>query len=108
MEGEKQHISIRVWKELDIGEVKKHLLLVDDMYGACANCKQIGLNYLKEKSCPGCKTTFKYLASSLKNPASIIKIINRIKSDSLPFTLIDRDDYDRALAKDSIDGLFKP
>jgi hypothetical protein len=107
VEGENQHKSIRVWQELDINDIKKHLLLVDDMYGACASCKQIGLNYLKDKSCPACKTSFKYLATSLKNPASVTKILNRIKSDSLPFTLIDRDDYDRALAKDSIEGLFK-
>jgi len=103
----KEHKSIRVWQELDIGEIKKHLLLVDDMYGACANCKQIGLNYLKDKFCPGCKTEFKYLASSLKTPASVTKILNRINTDSLPFTLIDRDDYDRALAKDSVNDLFK-
>jgi len=107
MEGEKQQKSLRVWQELDIIDVKRHLLLVDDMYGACANCKQIGLNYLKDKNCPSCKTTFKYLATSLKNPASITKILNRIKSDSLAFTLIDREDYDRALARDSAEGLFK-
>ena len=107
MEQEKEHNSIRVWKELDINEIKNHLLLIDDMYGVCAKCKQIGLNYLKDKSCPSCKTAFKYLASSLKNPAAVSKILNRIKTDSLSFTLIDRDDYDRAVAKDSIGGLFK-
>jgi hypothetical protein len=49
---------VRVWTSLDPSEIKKHLLLIDDLYGSCANCKQLGLNYLKDKECPGCKNKF--------------------------------------------------
>ena len=42
---------VRVWTAFDPVEVKKHLLLIDDLYGSCANCKQLGLNYLKDKEC---------------------------------------------------------
>lgn len=107
MNAEKPAQSVRVWQSLDMETVKKHLLLVDDMYGACASCKQIGLNYLKDSSCPSCKTEFKYLATSMKNPADITKILNRIKKEGFKFTVIDREDYERASAKDSIGGLFK-
>jgi len=107
MEAEKKLRSIRVWQEIDVSTIKKHLMLIDDMYGSCANCKKIGLNYLNDSTCPQCNTTFKYLATGLKNPGVISKILARIKSDSLPFTLIDRDDFERASAQDAAGNLFK-
>ena len=98
--------SVRVWTNLDINDVKKHLLYIDDLYGSCGNCKQLGLNYVKDKSCPKCKTVFKYLATKLKDPAQTAKILTRIRSESLSLKLIDRDDFERADARDSISNLF--
>ncbi len=98
---------IRVWSSLDVEEVKKYLLLIDDLYGTCANCKQLGLNYLKDNTCPGCKTKFKYIATNQKSPSDIAKIAQRIHSESLSFTLIDRDDYNKSLAFDAAKDLFK-
>ncbi len=98
--------SIRVWTEVDLDEVKKHLLLIEDLYGSCGNCKQLGLNYLKDKSCPACKNEFRYIATRLKTPGDIAKILARIHAESLKLTLIDRDDYDKATAKDVLGGLF--
>lgn len=97
---------IRVWQKLDIKEVQKHLLLIDDLYGSCANCKQIGLNFLKNSVCPNCDVKFQYLATRLKSPAESAKILKRIEQDGLSFTLIDRDDFDRAAAGGSFDSLF--
>ncbi len=64
---------VRVWTAFDPVEVKKHLLLIDDLYGSCANCKQLGLNYLKDKECPGCKTVFKYVTTNLKGMDDVKK-----------------------------------
>ena len=97
---------MRVYKEFEPEEVKRHLLLIDDLYGTCANCGQLGLNFTKDKVCPGCKTTFSFLMTKLKNPGDLIKILNRIKTDSLPFTMIEKDDYDRASARDALGDLF--
>jgi len=91
-----------------VDEIKKKLLLIEDLYGSCANCKQLGLNYLKDKSCPGCKTVFKYMATRLKNPGEISKILSRIEAEKLDLKLIDREDFDRAAAKDVLGGLFAP
>lgn len=99
--------SVRVWQELDLDTVKKHLLLIDDLYGTCAACKQIGLNYLKDPSCSGCGTEFKYLATRLKDPAETGKILRRIIKEKLPLTLIDREDYEKAVAEKNLGGLFK-
>lgn len=98
--------SVRVWQNLKVDEVRQHLLLVDDLYGSCGNCKQLGLNYLKDSKCSGCGTTFRYLATKLHNPADVAKILNRINKESLKLTVIDRDDFERAEAKDAINNLF--
>jgi hypothetical protein len=98
--------SVRVWTSLKIDDVRQHLLMVDDLYGSCGNCKQLGLNYLKDARCPGCGTTFLYLATKLRNPADVAKILKRIETESLALTVIDRDDFERAEAKDALNNLF--
>ncbi len=98
---------IRVWKDLDIDEIKKHLLLIDDLYGTCANCKQLGLKFTNDKICPSCKTEFKYLATSSTRLEDVKKILNRIKSENLDLILIEKVDYTSASAKDLAKDLFK-
>jgi hypothetical protein len=100
-------IFIRTWTSFDPNEVKKHLLLIDDLYGSCANCKQLGLNFLKDKECPGCKTTFKYVTTNLKGMEDIRKILNRIQDMNLNLTLIEKEDYIHATAKNAVKDLFK-
>ncbi|HMV40978.1 MAG TPA: hypothetical protein PK079_26205 [Leptospiraceae bacterium] len=98
---------IRVWSAFDVNEIKRHLLLIDDLYGSCANCKQLGLNYLKDKECPGCKTVFKYIATNLKGIEDVKKILNRIQDMNLQLTLIEKEDYIHSTAKDAVKDLFK-
>ena len=98
---------VRVWTSLDPSEIKKHLLLIDDLYGSCANCKQLGLNYLKDRECPGCKTSFKYVTTNLKGMEDVKKILNRIHELNLSLTLIEKEDYLQATAKDAVKDLFK-
>jgi len=98
---------IRGWMYLDVNEVKNHLLLIEDIYGMCAKCKQLGINYIKDKKCPKCSAEFKYVASSLKKDSEIAQVAARIKKENLSLVLIDKNDFDRASAKDSIHDLFK-
>ncbi|MCB1192592.1 MAG: hypothetical protein H7A23_04925 [Leptospiraceae bacterium] len=102
-----QNKFIRVWTNFNIEALKKNILLIDDLYGTCGNCKQLGLNYTKDKKCPKCGCEFKYLATNSKNPVDIIQILNRIKSEKLALILIDREDYNRSLAHDIAKDLFK-
>lgn len=103
----KQSRSIRVWTSFDIEELTGHLMLIDDLYGTCAKCKQLGLNYLKDSKCPGCGTTFRYVATNLKSPADSAKILGRLAQEKLEMRLIDRGDYERATARDALGDLFK-
>jgi len=98
---------VRVWTEINVEEIEKHLILIEDLYGTCGNCKKLGLNYLKDISCPACGTRFKYAATSIKNPAEIVKILNRIQTAGLNLKLIEREDYNKAQAKDALGTLFK-
>ena len=46
--------------------------VIDDIYGICANCNHLGLNYQKDKICPTCKITlYKPCGKALKLNSSI-------------------------------------
>ena len=54
---------IRTLKEYDLDEISKQLLVVGDLAGDCFNCKELGLDYSKVKSCPKCNTEFRFITS---------------------------------------------
>lgn len=97
--------SIRIYTPVDVRDVRAHLLLIDDLYGSCASCRHVGINFTRDRTCPNCKTEFRYLATKIKGEAP--KILARIAADGLKLQLIDRDDWDHANAKDGLDGLFQ-
>ncbi|AOP35770.1 hypothetical protein A0128_19150 [Leptospira tipperaryensis] len=99
---------IRVWEKLSVSGVSSQLMLIDDLYGTCGNCKHLGLNYTKDKVCPECKTQFRYLATNSKSATDIAKILNRIEKEGLDLILIDREDFNQSKAKDAVKDLFKP
>lgn len=72
---------IRVAKELDFDEVAKHLLVVGDLKGDCFTCRQIGIDYGREKYCPGCKTDFKYVTYRKPADAPMIGRLMRKRPD---------------------------
>ncbi len=98
--------SVRIWQDVDLNEVREHLMIIEDLYGACGKCNQLGLNYTKDRRCTGCGVEFKYLATRLTDPGEVAKILKRIQSESLPLKLIDRADLERAGAHDAARSLF--
>ena len=52
---------IRIYKKMDINEIKGHLLIYGDLSAQCANCQAMDLK-LDMKSCPKCDAEFKYIA----------------------------------------------
>ena len=90
---------IRVWKEFDIEDISGHLLVVGDIKGDCANCRELGIDYSNVKSCPKCGTLFKFIASRSKEVKKIIK-----KRPDLVF--VDFEDYKNRLAKIKARGLL--
>ena len=98
---------VRVWTKIDPENIKKKLLLIEEFHGVCGACRQLGLNYISDSVCPACGTQFEFVATKLKNPGEAAKIARRIEEKNLKLKLIDRDDFDKALAKDAIKDLFK-
>jgi hypothetical protein len=83
---------IRVWKEFDIGDISKHLLIVGDITGDCSSCRQLGIDYSTAKSCPKCGTDFKYIATRTRET-------RRIKHKRPDLIFIDFEDYKKAAGK---------
>lgn len=94
---------IRIYKEFDIEDVSKHLIIFGDLHGTCSNCSKLGLDF-STRTCPECKTEFRYATfnSSFDKGSQMVKIA---KAQDLYF--IDYDDYKRAIGKIKARDLFK-
>ncbi len=90
---------IRVWKEIDISDIEKHLLIVGDVAGDCSSCRELGINYLSAKSCPKCGNEFKYIATRSHE-------IRKIKQKRPDLVFVDLEDYKRAMGKIKAKNLF--
>ena len=100
---------IRVWQAVDIENLKKHLLIVGDITGDCAECRELGIPYATAKNCPKCGTEFRFIASrfstgGLKLGAGAVK---RIKDRRPDLTFIDYDDFRNITGKQSAHDFFK-
>ena len=99
---------IRIWHSINVDEVKKHLLVVGHLTGDCANCKHVGINYKSEKTCPDCKTEFRYIASRMsqdtRHYAGLVKKIRSIRPDLI---FIDFGDFQHAAGQSKALGFFK-
>ena len=94
---------IRAAQHMDFDEVAKHLIVVGDQTGDCFSCRQFGIDYSREKYCPGCKTDFRYIASrkpaDANNGAIVAKLCKK-RPDLTYVEYIDiKDISDRAKAK---------
>lgn len=83
---------IRIYRQLDIDAIKKHLLLYGDLSGQCAACGQLGVK-LDVPTCPSCQAEFKYLA--FKNIKDHYPKILKLLSERSALTLVDHDDFKR-------------
>ena len=85
---------LRVWQNVDIESVKRHLMIVGDLTGDCASCRSFGIKYIEARQCPECKTPFHFVAlrtgSSLRSAGPRVK---RIKEQRPDLTFIDYEDF---------------
>ena len=95
---------IRVWNEVDIEEISRHLIIIGDLLANCGNCSQIGLDP-SLNICPNCKTDFKYATfTSEKNRSSqIIKMRDKLRDK----IFIDYSDFKRCKAESKAKDFFK-
>ncbi|MCX5687202.1 MAG: hypothetical protein NTV71_00915 [Candidatus Omnitrophica bacterium] len=90
---------IRVWKEMDISDIEKHLLIAGEVTGDCSSCRELGINYSSAKSCPKCGSEFKYIATRFYET-------RKIKQKRPDLIFIDFEDYKKATGKIKAKNLF--
>lgn len=86
---------IRTWAEKDLSEIERHLLIIGDVRGDCASCKELGLDYKTVKSCPNCHTPFSYVTCRRfeTHPGERFQIVRRLNEVRNDLVWIDYEDY---------------
>jgi len=96
---------MRVWTEIEVDDVQKHIIMVEDKFGHCPGCKQIGIELKDLKKCPGCGREFKYVTSKDAKSGKT-EIVMRTKKKLPDLIFVDYDDYDRVTGKKKAESLF--
>ena len=96
---------MRIWQEINIEDIQNHIIMVEDKYGHCPGCKQIGIELKDLKNCPGCGRTFKY-ATSKDAKSGKVEIVGRTIKKLPELTFVDYDDYERVTGKKKAESLF--
>ena len=86
---------LRQWKELDLGDIEKHLVVMGELSGECFSCRKVGID-VKAKACPNCGVNFKYMGFRRKVTSAYIR---KMKQEFSGITLIDFDDFKNLLNK---------
>ena len=74
---------LRIWTEIDVSEIKNSILTVDDKFGFCPGCKEIGIKLEKLKDCPKCGRNFKYVSSRESKGPNGHKFVERTRKNLL-------------------------
>jgi NADH pyrophosphatase NudC (nudix superfamily) len=96
---------MRVWKELKVEDVQNHIIMVEDKFGHCPGCKQIGIELKELKNCPGCGREFKYVTSKDARGGKT-DIVSRTRKKLPDLIFVDYDDYERVTGKKKAESLF--
>jgi len=85
---------IRIYKKLNLDEVKEHLLVYGALDGQCANCQETDID-LNKAMCPKCENTFCYI--TFRNVREHMPKLLKISEERPEIKFIDYDDYTRQI-----------
>jgi uncharacterized protein YbaR (Trm112 family) len=90
---------LRTYREYELEDVRKHLLIMGDLSGDCGACRALGIDSYHAVCCPECKTPFKYVTSRRleTNPGERFGTVRRMLSKRQDLTFIDYGDYQKTL-----------
>ncbi len=95
---------LRVFKKIDLDEIKGQLLVCGDLSGNCEKCGHIGLK-IEVSKCPSCQAEFKYITfRSLHNNHPKIQKLSEMRPS---VTIIDYDDYKKLSGSAKAQDFFK-
>ncbi len=87
---------IRVYKPLNVNEIKSSLMIYGDLQGTCAGCQALDLK-LDATQCPKCQNTFKYI--SFRNIKVHHKKLKSLLAQRPDLLIIDYEDYNKQLGE---------
>jgi len=90
---------IRVWRELEVEEIPKNILICGEFLASCGSCNEIGLDYTKIKSCPKCNTEFKFITLRQEKENLDLSTIKKIEEKRPDLIFIDYGDFKRLEGK---------
>ena len=98
---------IRIWSQVDISGIENELLIVDDKFGFCPGCKEMGIKLDGLKNCPKCNRKFRYAISreargGPNDYTSVMRIMKKLPE----MIIIDYNDFERIKSKKNAEGLF--
>ena len=102
-------LYLRVFKEVDLEQVQKHLLIMGDLTGDCASCRELGIDYYSAGQCPQCGTPFKYLTSRRleTHTGERFHLVKRMQEKRPDLLFIDYGDYQKAIGQKKARDFFK-
>ena len=83
---------IRIYKPINIQEIKKQLLICGVLSAQCSACSSVGLK-IEAAQCPECQAEFSYIA--FQNVKDHYPKIQKIIQERPDVTLVDYDDFKR-------------
>lgn len=95
---------LRVYQELDMADIREHLLICGDLSSNCEKCKAINIK-IDAAVCPECGTEFKYL--SFRNIRSHWPKLPKILEARPHVLFVDFEDYTRILGGLKAKEFFK-
>ena len=97
---------LRIWQSVDIKEIENSIVTIDDKFGFCPGCKEMGIKLEGLKECPKCSRQFKYMTSREARGANGHVFVNRAKTKLPDLTFVDFNDYERITSKKKAEDLF--
>lgn len=85
---------IRIYKRIDLRQIKEKLIVYGDTSGVCANCEKMDLS-LETAHCPGCHAEFSYIA--FRNIKVHLPKIHKLIEQRPQVVIIDHDDFKHGL-----------
>jgi hypothetical protein len=98
---------IRIWKEIDVDEIEKYLVIVDDIQGFCPSCKKAGIKYEDLAACPSCTREFRYATLREKGDAhTLSQLVAKLTKKVPSLSIVDGNDYNTAINRKKTKSLF--
>lgn len=93
---------LRVWKELDLNDIEKYLLVIGELSSECYSCHKVGLE-VGINICPNCNTAFKYMGFRRNVDMNYLRKLR----EQFPYIVfIDFDDFKKMINKRDARNLF--